>query len=347
MMPFERTVAMWWTLASVAAAPILAQESPPAQAPAPTQTPEQLQQLVAPIALYPDALLAQVLAAATYPVQVVEAERWLQQHTDLPADQVATAADSASWDPSIKALTQFPSVLAMLDTNLSWTSALGAAYVNQPQDVMDAVQTLRKQAHDAGRLTSTPQQTVTTDEGEITIAPANPDIVYVPEYDPCTIYGWSIVVYPRWECFGGPPAIVYGVGIGIGWWPSAWGWGWHAWGFDWHRRMLVYNRAPYVSRTNTFWGRVGHGPGVPGRPMPGRGVPGGRVARPGIEPRGQVNPADRGFGQARVHTGTRSGAFSGYGQGGGAHGAAARGRASSGGHSGGAHGGGGGGGRRK
>src|ERR1700739_3491187 len=111
------------------------------QAPAPgvKQTPEQLQQLVAPVALYPDELVAEVFAAATYPDQVVEADRWLQDHKNLQGQQLAKAIDKQPWDSSGKALTEFPSVLANLDKNLAWTSSLGDAYVNQSQDVMDAV----------------------------------------------------------------------------------------------------------------------------------------------------------------------------------------------------------------
>src|SRR3954468_11671658 len=148
------------------------------------QTPEQLQQLVAPIALYPDALVAQVLAASTYPDQIVEADRWLQQHPDLKGEQLGQAVDKQPWDPSVKALTEFPSVLANMDKNLSWTSSLGDAYVNQQQDVMDAVQALRKGAEKAGNLKSTPQENVTQQGQTIVIEPTNPEIVYVPEYDP-------------------------------------------------------------------------------------------------------------------------------------------------------------------
>ena len=117
----------------------LRRTNPPAQPPvqAAPQTPEQLQQLVAPIALYPDALVAQILAAATYPDQVVEADRWLQQHTDLKGEQLGNEVDQQPWDPSVKALVEFPSVLANMDKNLSWTSSLGDAYVNQEQDVMN------------------------------------------------------------------------------------------------------------------------------------------------------------------------------------------------------------------
>src|SRR6202042_3334515 len=110
------------------------------------QTPEQLQQLVAPIALYPDALVAQILAAATYPDEVVEADRWLQQHTDLKGEKLGKEVDKQPWDPSVKALTEFPSVLANMDKNLAWTSSLGDAYVNQQQDVMNAVQVMRQRA---------------------------------------------------------------------------------------------------------------------------------------------------------------------------------------------------------
>ena len=133
-----------WGCASQAAQSPSPSATQPALAtqPAP-ETPTQLQQLVAPIALYPDELVAQILAASTYPDQIVEADRWLQQHTNLKGDQLMTAVDQQPWDPSVKALTQFPSVLANLDKNLSWTSELGDAYVNQQQDVINAVQAMR------------------------------------------------------------------------------------------------------------------------------------------------------------------------------------------------------------
>ena len=134
----------------------------PTQAPPYTQgTPEQLQQLVAPIALYPDSLVAQILAASTFPEQVVEADRWVQEHQDLKGDALGQAVDQQPWDPSVKALTAFPSVLGNMDKNLSWTSSLGDAYYNQQQDVMDAVQVMRQRAERAGDLKTTPQQVVT------------------------------------------------------------------------------------------------------------------------------------------------------------------------------------------
>src|ERR1700693_2807972 len=131
---------------------------PPVQAA--QQTPAQLQQLVAPIALYADALVAQVLAAATYPDQGVEADRWLQQNSGLKGEQLGQEVDKQTWDPSVKALTEFPSVLANMDKNLSWTSSLGDAYVNQQQAVMDAVQVMRQRAKQAGNFQSSLEPTV-------------------------------------------------------------------------------------------------------------------------------------------------------------------------------------------
>src|SRR2546430_11026813 len=131
------------------------QPSPAAVQPA-QPTPAQLQQLVAPIALYPDELIGQILAAATYPEQVVEAERWMQQHGELKGQELAQEVDQQPWDPSVKALTEFPSVLANMDKNLSWTSSLGDAYVNHEQDVMDAIQFMRQRAQTAGNLGEPP-----------------------------------------------------------------------------------------------------------------------------------------------------------------------------------------------
>ena len=171
-------------------------DRPQAQgAPAPAytqQSPEQMQELVAPIALYPDSLVAQILAAATFPEQVVEADRWVQAHPDLKGDDLAKAVDQQPWDPSVKALTAFPTVLGNMDKNISWTSSLGDAYYNQQADVMNAVQIMRQKAEQAGNLKDTPQQTVTTDGPDIDIAPANPEIVYVPAYDPWAVYGYPV-----------------------------------------------------------------------------------------------------------------------------------------------------------
>jgi hypothetical protein len=201
---------------SLLALPIWAQDQPPGQAPAPPAqgqpptaplTPEQLQQLVAPIALYPDALVAQILAASAYPTQIVEAERFLQQNPDLKGKDLADAVDKQDWDPSVKALTQFPTVLANLDKDLSWTSELGDANYNQQADVMQAIQLMRRKAQEAGNLKTTPQQTVTDQGPDVTIQPASPDVVYVPEYDPELIYGYPVGLWPGfypWWGVGGP-----------------------------------------------------------------------------------------------------------------------------------------------
>jgi len=155
------------------------------------QAPEQLQRLVAPIALYPDSLVAQILAASTFPEHVVQADQWVQAHPDLKGDVLAQGVDQQPWDPSIKALTAFPSVLGNMDKNLSWTSSLGDAYYNQEQDVMDAVQAMRQRAQEAGNLKTTEQRTVTSQDSTIIIEPASPEVVYVPEYDPWLVYGVS------------------------------------------------------------------------------------------------------------------------------------------------------------
>ncbi len=172
-----------------------------------TQTPEQLQQLVAPIALYPDSLVAQILAASTFPDQLVEADRWVEAHPDLKDDALAQAVDQQPWDPSVKALAAFPSVLGNMDKNLSWASSLGDAYYNQQQDVMDAVQVMRQRAEAAGNLKTTPQQTVATQGSTVVIQPTDPTVVYVPAYDPWDVYGGPIGPWPGWYPYPGNPGL--------------------------------------------------------------------------------------------------------------------------------------------
>src|SRR6202158_5787669 len=174
------------------------QSNEQSSAPAIPQSPQELQQLVAPIALYPDALVSQILAASTYPTQIVEAERWMQGHSKLKGEELAKEVDKQNWDPSVKAVAQFPSVLENMDKNLSWTSSLGEAYANQPQDVTDAVQAMRQQARKAGHLNSNEQEKVTAQGNTVIIEPANPQVVYVPAYDPWLVYGAPIVAYPGW-----------------------------------------------------------------------------------------------------------------------------------------------------
>jgi hypothetical protein len=294
-------------------------------------SPDELNQLVAPIALYPDALVAQIVAAASYPTEVVEANHWIQQHSGLAGEELAKAADPQSWDPSVKALTQFPSVLATMDKNLSWTSALGDAYVNQPQNVLDAVQVMRARAQHAGNLQSTPQESVTTEGQTIAIQPTDPEVVYVPEFDPWDVYGEPLDFYPGWV--GGPeayvgPGIVFGLGIGVGF-LGGYGWGWHHWGADWHGREVEFNHNPYMSRSPTFTNHGDHNGfdrGPAGRGHPDFNHPGGFAGSAGA-------------GAGRAPLGVHSNAFSGFNHGGVASGYSSRGQASIGG---GAHVGGGG-----
>lgn len=218
-----------------------------------------LHQLVAPIALYPDALVAQVLAAATYPDQIVDADRWLQQNSNLKGEELSKAVDKQPWDVSVKALTEFPSVLDNMSKNLSWTSAMGDAFFNEPQQVMDAVQQLRKQAKDAGNLKTTKEQTVTTEGQTIIIQPSSPEVVYVPTYSPAVVYGAPVPAYPGYSGWDVAAAsmISFGVGMAVGAAVSGGccGWGWNSWGAGWHGGTVVYNRNTYISNSNTFVNR--------------------------------------------------------------------------------------------
>jgi hypothetical protein len=194
--------------------------TPPPMGQRAQRTSTDLEQLVAPIALYPDALVDPILAAAMRPEQVAQAEAWMQQHTGLDQEQLAREVDQQSWDPSVKALTQIPAVLANMDQNRSWTSALGEAYVNREQEVMNAIQVMRQRARQAGNLDSNAQQTVTTNQNEIAIAPVDPQIVYVPQYDPWLAYGAPLVAWPGWYGYPGlfwdGPGIGFGLGFGFG-----------------------------------------------------------------------------------------------------------------------------------
>jgi hypothetical protein len=232
-----------------------------AQAPAQAlqQSPQQLQQLVAPIALYPDGLVGQILAAASYPDQVVEAEKWLGRHKNLTGDKLAKEVNKQHWDASVKALTQFPAVLANMNQNLAWTSELGDAYVNQQQNVTQAIQTMRQKAQQAGNLKTTPQENVTTQGQTIVIQPAAPDVVYVPQYDPWLAYGYPLAAFPGWYPFPGlflgGPGIAFGLGFGIGLY-AGFGWGWHNWGYDWHGGgRVVYNHNTYISHSRSIVNR--------------------------------------------------------------------------------------------
>lgn len=322
-------------------APVYAQQNgtPPPNQPVPSQlTPEQLQELVAPIALYPDALVAQILAASAYPTQIVEADRFMQQHPELKGKDLGAEVDKQDWDPSVKALTQFPSVLANLDKNLTWTSELGDANANQSAAVMDAVQVMRQKAEAAGNLKSTPQQTVTNQGSTVVIQPADPEVVYVPTYDPAVVYGypvglWPGFYYPWW----GPGAYLsFGIGFGVGAF-FGFGWGWRGWGFDWGHRGLLYGGGRYAYHSRSFYNRSAYFHGG-GRGGYGGGFRGGAPYARGD--RGARGFADHGGGN-RGFGGSRPGAFGGINRGGDTRGFEARGRSSFGG--GGFRGGGGGG----
>jgi hypothetical protein len=237
------------------------QVTTPAAQPTPQavqQSPEQLRQLVAPIALYPDPLVGQILAAATYPAELVEADTWMQQHQGLTGDALAKEVDQQSWDPSVKALTQFPAVLANMSQNLAWASELGDAYVNQQQDLTQTIQNLRHLAKDAGNLRPTSQENVTTDGDTIDIEPVSTDEVYVPEYDPWQVYGDALPAFPGWAPYPGlylyGPGIGFGLGFGIGLF-AGYGWGWNHWGCDWHHGAVVYNHDRFVSHSRTIVNR--------------------------------------------------------------------------------------------
>jgi hypothetical protein len=308
-----------------------------------SQSADDLDQLVAPIALYPDALIAQVLAASTYPTQVVEADRWIQQNSNLKGQPLAEAVDQRSWDPSVKALTQFPSVLAMMDRNLAWTSALGEAYASQSPSVLAAIQVMRGRAQQAGYLESTPQESVTDDGQTIVIEPASPDVVYVPEYDPWVVYGAPIALYPGWTgVVGYAPGVYFGVGVGIGF-LAGFGWGWHHWDADWHGRSVWFHHHPYFSHSPTFQ-HADPGHAAFGHPDHGA-FDHPNVAHGGFGPAdlshanfGGGNPGHTGFadhGTPGIHTG----AFGGFNHGGVVGAYSARGQASFGGgmHAGGFH----------
>lgn len=215
----------------------------------------ELQQLVAPIALYPDALIAQVLGAATFPDQIAYANDWLLQNQNLTGQALMQAVDGQPWDPSVKALTQFPSVLDNMTKNLSWTSALGEAYHTQPADVMTAVQTLRSQAYAAGNLKSGSQITVVQQSPQtIVIQPTDPQVVYVPQYNPTVVYGTAYTT-PGYSTAAvvATGLLAFGAGIAVGAAinNSCCGWGYSYWNCNWHGGAVVYGGGTYYG--NNAW----------------------------------------------------------------------------------------------
>ena len=232
---------------------------PPADSGNPTdpapQSAAELQSLVAPIALYPDALVAQILTASTFPDQVAIANYWMQQNKSLTGSALMQAVNKQSWDASVKALTEFPSVLTNLANNLTWTSSLGEAYHNQQAEVMTAIQTLRAQAQAAGNLKSSSQITVVQQSPQtIVIQPANPQIVYVPEYNPTVVYGTPYTT-PGYSAGDVAAAgiIGFGAGIAVGALMSGGccGWGYSSWNCGWHGNAVVYHGGAYYG--NSAW----------------------------------------------------------------------------------------------
>jgi hypothetical protein len=257
--------------------------SPQTQTAAPAERllkPEELEALVAPIALYPDNLLALVLMASTYPVDVVQADRWAKDNKKLKGDQLKAAVDKQSWDDSVKSLVATPDVLAMMSSQLDWTLKLGRAVLAQQEDVMDAVQRLRAKADANNKLTSTKQQKVTkTQEGGktiIAIEPTDPNMVYVPYYDPAVVYGaWPYADYPPY--YWGYPGyiagglIATGLAFGAGWALGSWasGGAWWGGGVNWGNAGIIANRPRVNPLGGTNWQ---HRPGAPGAGLrPGAG----------------------------------------------------------------------------
>ncbi|WP_411748809.1 DUF3300 domain-containing protein [Serratia marcescens] len=268
--------------------------APPSAAPvtsasAPAYTPlsaDQLYQLVSPVALFPDKLLAQVLAGAGYPDQISAADAWLAQNRGLQPAALSSAADAQPWDPSVRGLVQFPDVLDQMAKNIPWTTTLGSAYLNDPTDVMNAIQVMRQRAASQGTLKNTPQQRivvapttryveqqpyrqrVVAAPGEtIVIEPSQPDTVYVPHYDPWEAYGTPIQAYPSYQYqpsgySGGDMlaagVISFGVGIAVASLLNQHNSGWHNWDMRWddRRQPVVYRNAPYVSHSTTVVNRV-------------------------------------------------------------------------------------------
>jgi Spy/CpxP family protein refolding chaperone len=190
--------------------------------------PEELEQILAPIALHPDSLVTQILMAATYPLEVVQAERWIKQNASLKGEALTAALEKQEWDPSVKSLVNFPQVVTMMSEQLEWTQKVGDAFLADQKQVLDTIQSLRAKAQASGNLQTTKEQTIIVEEKIIKIEPANPQVVYVPTYNPTVVYGaWPYPAYPPYAYY--PPgyvassAMMFGAGMAMG---AAWGYAW-------------------------------------------------------------------------------------------------------------------------
>src|SRR6267142_1282239 len=276
--------------------------------------PDQLDSLVAPIALYPDPMLAQTLAASTYPLELIQLQQWLAKHPETKDKALADAVMNQPWDPSIQALAALPEVVKRLADDIQWTTDLGNAFLAQQSDVMDAVQRMRKKAQDTGNLKSTEQQKVETkvieSKSVIVVEQANPQVVYVPSYDPVVVYGPPVypyppIYYPPAGYYAAGIAISFGVGMMMGaFWSGGWGWG-CGWGGN--NNININNNNNFNRNSNIGGGNrnnIGGGnrpSQQPGRGGGGRGDSGWKhnPQHRGGAPYGDRGTADRFGGTAR------------------------------------------------
>ena len=250
--PFEFLISLIRSLVAITCAVLLvpgdpgllavAMQQPAGEQEAAQLSPDQLDSLVAPIALYPDPMLAQTLVASTYPLEIIQLQQWLGKNKNLKDKALADAVKKQDWDPSIQAMAALPEVVKQLAENIKWTTDLGNAFLAQKNDVMDAAQRMRKKAKDTGNLKSTEQQKVETKVVEskqvVVIQQANPEVVYVPSYNPTVVYGPPVyayppIAYPPVGYYAAGMAISFGVGMAMG---AAWGGGWgynSGWGGNW------------------------------------------------------------------------------------------------------------------
>jgi hypothetical protein len=266
---------------TVTSAPLLQSAPSPASDQAPKIPSDQLDSLVAPIALYPDPLLAQTLAASTYPLELIQLQQWLLKNPELKDKALADAVAKQPWDPSIQAMAGLPDVVKRLADDIQWTTDLGNAFLAQQSDVMDAVQRMRTKAQDNGNLKSTEQQKVETkvieNKSVIVVEQADPQVVYVPSYDPVVVYGPAVypyppIYYPPAGYYAAGLAISFGVGVMMGaFWSGGWGWG-----CGWSNNNININNNNNFNRNSNIGGgnRNNIGGNRPSQ-QPGRGGIGG------------------------------------------------------------------------
>ncbi len=303
-----------WLIATTCALTLVPVTATSARAQAPAATPQQaspkipndqLDSLVAPIALYPDPLLAQVLAASTYPLELVQLQQWLGQHTGLKDQALVDAVGKEGWDPSVQSMAALPDVLKMLANDIKWTTDLGNAFLAQESDVMSAVQRMRTKAKEKGALKSTSEMKVVTQvvdsQTVVVIQQANPSVIYVPSYNPTIVYGpppypYPPVAYPAYHAAAGM-AVAFGVGVAMG---AAFhgGWGYHA-GWGGHGNVTVNRNNIFVRNSSTH---VGGGNSWQHNPQHRGGAPYGNAAtaqRFGGQTRGAAARRPAGAGQQR------------------------------------------------